>query len=82
MPDDFTIGSRYITGEYSGDITKGRAYLDNSAKAIGGEFSPDGTFEYYIGSGVTTENILEIEGWNSNDEVVTPRIQINIIEQG
>lgn len=79
-PDDFKIGSSYITGSYSGDIKKARAYLDGTAKAIGGEFTLDGTFKYYIGSGVTIDSSLEIEGRDNDNIVVTPKISINIIE--
>lgn len=79
IPNNFVVGDTRITGEYSGPIVRGRAYLDGEARAIGGEFER-GRFTYFIGSGVNMDSILQIEGRNIDNEVITEKIQVTIIE--
>ncbi|WP_420835518.1 immunoglobulin-like domain-containing protein [Brochothrix thermosphacta] len=78
-PNPFYENKTGINGKYTGEINHAIAFLNNSAKAKGGTFS-NGNFFYYIGSGVTINDKLEIQGYDINSQPVTEKINIEILK--
>lgn len=53
--------------------------MNDVKKAVGGEFLSDGTFRYFLGSGVTnTTDKLEIEGLDSASAAITEKTIVKI----
>lgn len=77
----YVLGDRNVSGTYTGEIAKGRAYVNGTAKAFGGTFE-NGDFSYYIGSGVTSvTDKFEIEGLDKNDQILVAKQNIDIVEE-
>lgn len=78
-PNPFYANRTSITGEYTGEIHRAVAFLNDSAKPSGGTFS-NGNFSYYLGSGATINDKLEIQGYDINAQPVTEKINIEILQ--
>lgn len=79
IPNDYTLGQTTITGTYTGEIVRARAYVNGVGQAFGGTFV-DGDSSYWIGSGVrNSDDDLQIEGLDSNNNVIVEKTKINIV---
>lgn len=78
-PDDYVVGSAFITGSYVGSIAKARAFVNGTSQAWGGTFA-DGTYSYYIGAGkIADGDTVYIKGYNTDDIAVTDAVQVPVI---
>ncbi|MEX1550448.1 immunoglobulin-like domain-containing protein [Enterococcus sp. C50] len=74
----YTIGEKYMYGSYEGNIKRARVYVNGVGQAIGGTFL-NGKYDYYINAGITDVNdLVEIEGWNENNEVIASKKRVEI----
>jgi hypothetical protein len=49
-PNAHTVGDSHITGEYTGDVTSARLFV-NGVSTRGGTFNADGTFSFFVTPG-------------------------------
>lgn len=70
-PASFKIGSSYVTGTFTGDVTKGLLVINGVPQSIGGDFTSTG-FRYYIeGSKIKAGDRVEFVGLNAQNKVTT-----------
>lgn len=79
--DPFIFGSTNITGTYSGDVKKGKLYVNDAyAGVIGGEFK-EGKFSFYARGKFLATDKVELEGLDGSDIVVVEKQRVEIINQ-
>ncbi|WP_376712791.1 immunoglobulin-like domain-containing protein [Enterococcus avium] len=79
-PDDYKIGQTRISGSYTGNITRARAYVNGELFGTGGGDFKDGRFSYYLGSGVSKEtDTLELDALDSKNNVLVSKVKVQII---
>ncbi|EOD7435750.1 immunoglobulin-like domain-containing protein [Enterococcus faecium] len=79
--DPFIFGANNITGTYSGDVKKGKLYVNNSyAGVIGGTFK-EGKFSFYARGKFLATDKVELEGLDGSDIVVVEKQRVEIINQ-
>ncbi|WP_239256599.1 immunoglobulin-like domain-containing protein [Listeria ilorinensis] len=66
-PTTYQLGSLYITGNYTGDITKAQLFINNKAVSIGGDFR-EGHFTYYVGNKIKAGDEVKLVGFSSVNE--------------
>ncbi|WP_159458331.1 immunoglobulin-like domain-containing protein [Listeria sp. ILCC797] len=67
-PNAFTIGDEAITGEFTGDVTSARLYV-NDTSTNGGDFKADGTFEFPVSTeSIKVGDTVEIVALDKNGE--------------
>lgn len=75
----FVFGSTDITGTYTGDVKKGKLYVNNSyAGVIGGTFK-EGKFSFYARGKFLAIDKVELEGLNNLNAVVAEKRKVVII---
>ena len=78
--DTYIFGSNDITGTYTGDVEKGKLYVNDAyAGVIGGKFS-DGKFSFYAKGKFQSTDKVELEGLNGLDTVVVEKQIVEIIK--
>ncbi|HFR3101216.1 TPA: immunoglobulin-like domain-containing protein, partial [Enterococcus faecalis] len=65
-PAPYKLGTANLTGSYTGDVVKGRLYVNGTAVATGGTFS-NGQFTFYVVGRFTKNDKVEIAGLDRND---------------
>ncbi|WP_165004713.1 MULTISPECIES: immunoglobulin-like domain-containing protein [unclassified Enterococcus] len=77
--DPYIFGSDNITGTYTGDVERGKLYVNGAyAGVIGGTFS-DGKFIFYAKGKFEATDKVELEGLNALDVVVVEKQIVEII---
>jgi hypothetical protein len=77
--DPFVFGSTNITGTYTGDVKKGKLYVNEVyAGVIGGTFK-NGEFTFYARGKFEATDKVELEGLNELDAVVVEKQRVEII---
>ncbi|MBC6314411.1 immunoglobulin-like domain-containing protein [Listeria grandensis] len=70
-PASFKVGSSYVTGTFTGDVTKGLLVINGTPQSIRGDFTSTG-FRYYIeGSQIKAGDRVEFVGLNAQNKVTT-----------
>ncbi|NBJ47431.1 hypothetical protein C6N01_14750, partial [Enterococcus faecalis] len=66
----YTLGTSYVTGNYTGEISKARLVVNGTIISVGGEFK-DGTFSYYVNPKQFKEtDTIQIQGYDKEGNPV------------
>lgn len=73
--DTFKVGSYYITGTATGDVTRVTVKVDNKDYAALAVVNADGTFKYFVNDkNIKADSKVEMIGKNSSGAVITSTI--------
>ncbi|MBC1520351.1 hypothetical protein HB912_01670 [Listeria aquatica] len=74
-PKVYTLGNSTITGTYTGSVAKIQLLIDGKSISWGGNFLSDGTFSYYVKSGLIKEKSkVEIIAYDAEDKSLDRKV--------
>lgn len=69
-----------LAGEYTGDIDHVVVYVNGKPKETGGEFTEEETFELPLDITIKPTDKIEVEGLDSNNEVVVEKQPVEVVK--
>lgn len=74
-PKVYTLGNSTITGTYTGAVAKIQLLIDGKSVSWGGNFQSNGTFSYYVKSGLIKEKSkVEVIAYDAQDKPLDRKI--------
>lgn len=75
-PDSFKLGTTFITGKYTGDVSLASLSVNGNVVSFGGDFA-NGAFTYYVGNRVKAGDEVKLTFFTSlNEKIVEKTIEL------